>query len=92
MIAVGALLAAATTVNTLFTSYSRTVTRAARDEKVSGYFAALHHRFGTPHRCVLLLGIPPILAVPLVPVFDGLVEVDFLDWLFVVVVTGIFVA
>ncbi len=92
IIAAGALIAAATTVNTLFTSYSRTVMRAARDEVVPSYFSAVHYRFNTPHRCVILLGVPPILAVPLVPYLDSLVAVDFLDWLVVVVVTGIFIA
>ncbi|MDZ7687712.1 MAG: APC family permease [Halobacteriales archaeon] len=92
VIAVGALVAAATTVNTLFTSYSRTVMRAARDEVVPDYFAAIHERFHTPHRSILLLGVPPIVAAPFTGYFDGLVEVDFLDWLIVVVVTGIFVA
>jgi APA family basic amino acid/polyamine antiporter len=92
VIAVGALVAAATTVNTLFTSYSRTVMRAARDEVVPDYFAAIHDRFHTPHRSILLLGIPPIIAAPFTEYLDGLFGVEFLDWLIVVVVTGIFVA
>jgi APA family basic amino acid/polyamine antiporter len=92
IIAIGALLAAATTVNTLFTSYSRTVMRAARDGVVPGYFAEIHDRFHTPHRSILLLGLPPILAVPFTGFFDEITAVDFLDWLVVVVVTGIFVA
>ncbi len=92
IIAVGALLAAATTVNTLFTSYSRTVMRAARDEVVPDYFAAIHDRFQTPHRSIVLLGVPPILIVPFTEFLDGVTTVDFLDWLVVVVVTGIFIA
>gem|GEM_PF-267374 len=92
VIAVGALVAAATTVNTLFTSYSRTVMRAARDEVVPDYFAAIHDRFHTPHRSILLLGIPPIIAAPFTRYLNELFAVEFLDWLIVVVVTGIFVA
>jgi len=92
LIAIGALLAAATTVNTLFTSYSRTVMRAARDDVVPSYFAEIHDRFHTPHRSILLLGLPPILALPFTGFFDSVTAVDFLDWLVVVVVTGIFVA
>jgi APA family basic amino acid/polyamine antiporter len=93
-IAVAALVAAATTVNTLFTSYSRTVMRAARDDVVPGFLAELHDTHDTPYRAILALGIPPVLGAPLVPYFDNVVlgHVDFLDWLVVVVVTGIFVA
>ncbi len=93
-IAVAALVAAATTVNTLYTSYSRTVMRAGRDHVVPGFFAEVHEDHDTPYRAVLALGIPPILVAPLVPVADTtlLSHVDFLDWLVVVVVTGIFVA
>jgi APA family basic amino acid/polyamine antiporter len=93
-VGLGALLAAATTVNTLYTSYSRTVMRAARDDVVPESFAAVHDRFGTPHRAILLLGAGPILAAPLAAVADEtlLSHIDVLDWLVVVVVTGIFLA
>lgn len=93
-VGLGALVAAATTINTLITSYSRTAMRAARDEVIPDTFAAVHTRFGTPHRAILLLGVPPILAAPLVPVVDDglLAHIDILDWLVVVVVTGIFIA
>jgi len=93
-VGIGALLAAATTVNTLFTSYSRTVMRAARDDVIPDQFAAVHERFGTPHRAIVLLGAGPLLAAPLVPIVDRtlLSHIDILDWLVVVVVTGIFVA
>lgn len=91
VVALGALIAAATTVNTLLTSYSRTVMRAARDDVVPVGFAAIHDRFGTPHRAILLMGLPPIVAAPFRGWLDALVPVDVLDWLVVVIVTGIFV-
>ncbi|SDQ33172.1 APC family permease [Natronobacterium texcoconense] len=91
-IALAALVAAVTTVNTLYTSYSRTIMRASRDELLPGYFAAIHDRFGTPHRSVILMGIPPIVAAPFVGIFDGLTAVEFLDWLVVLIVTGIFLS
>jgi APA family basic amino acid/polyamine antiporter len=93
-IAIAALVAAATTVNTLYTSYSRTVMRAARDHVVPGFLAEVHESHDTPYRAVLALGIPPILVAPLVPLVDTtlLAHVDILDWLVVVVVSGIFVA
>ena len=93
-VGLGALLAAATTVNTLFTSYSRTVMRAARDEVVPDVFAGVHDRFDTPHRAIVLLGVAPLAAAPLVAVVDETVlgHIDILDWLVVVVVTGIFIA
>lgn len=93
-VGVGALVAAATTVNTLYTSYSRTVMRAARDEVIPDVFADVHGRFDTPHRAILLLGAGPLLAAPLVPVVDRtlLSHIDILDWLVVVVVSAIFIA
>jgi APA family basic amino acid/polyamine antiporter len=89
-IGLGALLAAATTVNTLYTSYSRTVMRAARDEVIPETFAAVHDRFNTPHRAIILLGIAPMLAAPVALVVDEtlLSHIDILDWLVVIVVTG----
>ena len=94
LVGLGALVAAATTVNTLYTSYSRTVMRSARDEVIPEAFAAVHDRHGTPHRALLLLGVAPMVAAPVAPVVDEtlLDHIDILDWLVVVVVTGIFVA
>lgn len=94
LVGLGALVAAATTVNTLYTSYSRTVMRAARDEVIPDVFAAVHDRHNTPHRAIALLGVAPLLAAPLVPVVDDtlLSHIDILDWLVVVVVTAIFIA
>ena len=94
VIAVAALVAAATTVNTLFTSYSRTIMRAGRDEVVPSVFAGVHDRFNTPNRAILALGVPPLLVAPLIPLLDRSVlgHIDVLDWLVVVVVTGIFIA
>ena len=93
-VGLGALFAAATTVNTLFTSYSRTVMRAARDEVIPDVFASVHDRFGTPNRAIVLLGAGPLLAAPLVPIVDRtlLGHIDILDWLVVVVVSGILLA
>jgi len=94
--AVSALIGAVTTVNTLFTSYSRTVMRAARDSVVPEVFAVIHDRFQTPYKAILLIGAPPILMAPFVGTLDSLLTVyrgvDILDWLVVVIVSGIFIA
>ncbi len=92
LVGLAALVAAATTVNTLYTSYSRTVMRAARDEVLPDVFAAVHDRYDTPHRAILLFAVPPMLAAPFIGRMDALTPPDLLDWLVVVVVTGIFVA
>jgi APA family basic amino acid/polyamine antiporter len=92
LIGFGALIGAATTINTLITSYSRTIMRAARDDVIPSAFAVLHERYNTPHRAILTLTVPPIVLSPVVLVVDPLVAVDALDWLVVVVVSGIFVA
>ncbi|MFU8867946.1 APC family permease [Natronococcus sp.] len=91
-VALGALVAAATTTNTLYTSYSRTIMRAARDDVIPGFFAGIHDRFNTPHRALLLLSLPPLLAAPLMGPLDGILAVDVLDWLVTVTVTGIFIS
>ncbi|PGF16479.1 amino acid transporter [Natrinema sp. CBA1119] len=91
-IAVAALIAAATTINTLYTSYSRTVMRASRDKLLPGFFAGIHDRFDTPHRAVIFMGVPPLIAAPFVDVFDELTGPAFLDWLVVLIVTGIFLS
>ncbi len=87
-----ALIGAATTINTLFTSYSRTIMRAARDDVAPRKFADIHEEYGTPTRAIIALGAPPILFAPLAIYFDRIFAVDALDWLVSVTVTGIFVA
>ena len=91
-VAFGALVAAATTTNTLYTSYSRTIMRAARDEVIPGFFAGISDRFGTPNRALLLLAAPPLLIAPLTGPLDGILAVDVLDWLVTITVTGIFIS
>jgi basic amino acid/polyamine antiporter, APA family len=92
-VGIAALIAAATTINTLLTSYSRTIMRASRDQVLPEFFAAVHDRFDTPHRAVLLLGIPPLLIAPFTGTIEGIVLVDdVLDWLVTVTVTGIFIS
>jgi len=91
VVALAALIGAATTVNTLVTSYSRTVMRAGRDDVLPGGFAELHETHSTPYRAILLLGVPPLLFAPFAVSLDGALGVDMLDWLVTVVVTGIFV-
>ena len=91
VVAIGALVGAATTVNTLYTSYSRTIMRAARDDVLPPIFARIHDDYNTPHFAILLLGIPPLLLAPLIIHLDGVFAVDALDWLVVVVVTSIFI-
>jgi APA family basic amino acid/polyamine antiporter len=92
VVGIAALIAAATTVNTLFTSYSRTAMRAARHEVLPDVFADVHDDYNTPHRAVLLFGVPPLLAAPFRGQLDALTGPDVLDWLVVIVVTGIFIA
>ena len=89
-VAIAALVGAATTINTLFTSYSRTIMRAARDDVLPPVFATLHDEYNTPFWAIGLLGVPPLVFAPAVIYVDGLVAVAALDWLVAVVVTGIF--
>ncbi|WP_254838967.1 APC family permease [Natronomonas marina] len=67
LVAVSALLGSLTSVNTTFASYSRTIMRAGRDDVVPSGLADLNDRFDTPHRAVLLLGVPPLVLVPFTP-------------------------
>jgi APA family basic amino acid/polyamine antiporter len=66
--------------------------RAARDEVLPDVFATVHDRYDTPHRAILLFAIPPMLAAPFIGRLDAVTPPDLLDWLVVVVVTGIFIA
>lgn len=90
IVALAALIGAATTINTLITSYSRTVMRAGRDDVLPKSFAELHEDYDTPYRAIFLLGVPPIILAPVVVFLDGIFTVEALDWLVVVVVSGIF--
>ncbi|SEH16389.1 amino acid/polyamine/organocation transporter, APC superfamily (TC 2.A.3) [Natronorubrum sediminis] len=92
LIAVAALVAAATTVNTLYTSYSRTVMRASRDNLLPGFFAGIHDRFDTPHRAVIFMGVPPLAVAPFIGYLDEFTGPEFIDWLVVIVVTGTFLS
>ncbi len=67
LVVVAALLGSLTSINTTFASYSRSIMRAARDDVIPNDFALLHDRFDTPHRSVLLLGVPPLALVPITP-------------------------
>lgn len=66
-VAIAAIIGALTTVNTLYTSSSRSIMRAARDELLPKSLAKIHPRFETPHRAILLVGIPPLFVVPFEP-------------------------
>lgn len=59
-VALGAIFAVLSTVNTTLLVGSRTVMRAARDGILPGVFARIHPTLGTPHVSVLALGVPPI--------------------------------
>lgn len=64
LVALSAVVGAFTSVNTLYTAYSRQLMRAARDEAIPAYFAKLHPKYGTPYRAILLLAIPALILVP----------------------------
>lgn len=78
-VALAAILGAFTSFNALLTSYSRTIMRAARDGLLPERFAAIHPNTGVPYWAVVVLGLPPILLVPVSPgavtlsVFLGLI-------------------
>jgi APA family basic amino acid/polyamine antiporter len=63
LVVAGGLFAAFTTVNAQFIYASRPLMRAARDYCLPKYFAAIHPRFDTPYRAILLVGVPPLLLV-----------------------------
>lgn len=59
-VALGALFAVASSVNTSLLVSSRTVMRAARDGILPSALSLIHPRFNTPYVSVLALGVPPI--------------------------------
>ncbi|MDY7083411.1 MAG: amino acid permease, partial [Halobacteria archaeon] len=67
LVALAAVVGAFTTINTLYTSYSRQIMRAARDHTIPFYLSKVHPRFQTPYRSILLVGVPALFLVPLKP-------------------------
>ena len=65
-VALGAIFAVLSTVNTTLLVGSRTVMRAARDGILPQQFARIHPTLGTPHISVLALGVPPIFLATVV--------------------------
>lgn len=63
LVAAAAVVGAFTSLNTLYTSYSRQIMRAARDEAIPLYFAKLHPEYETPYRAILLLAAPALVMV-----------------------------
>lgn len=66
-IAIAAVLGALTTLNAVITSYSRTLMRASRDGIISPRLAEIHPRTHVPHWAIVVLGLPPLLLVPISP-------------------------
>lgn len=64
LVAAAAVVGAFTSINTLYTAYSRQIMRAARDEAIPLYFAKLHPEYQTPYRSILLLAVPALIMVP----------------------------
>lgn len=64
LVAFAAVVGAFTSLNTLYTAYSRQLMRAARDEAIPLYFAKLHPTYQTPYRAILLLAVPALIMVP----------------------------
>lgn len=67
IVAFAALLGAFTTINSLLTSYSRTIMRAGRDEMIPSMFSNIHPVSDVPHWAIIMLGLPPILIAPISP-------------------------
>lgn len=65
IVALAAIVGALTTINTIYVNFSRLVMRAARDEILPASLAAVDGRVDSPNRAVLLVGVPPLLLVPL---------------------------
>lgn len=72
VIAIGAIFAVITSVNTSLLVFSRTIMRAGRDGILPDSLSSVHPRFGTPHVSILVLGIPPLLLVPIAQDIVGL--------------------
>ena len=92
VIGLAAMVAGATTVNTVITSYSRTVMRASRDEILPGTLASIHDRFGTPDRALILICVPPLVVAPFTDPLGALLAIELLDWLAVIITVGFFLA
>jgi APA family basic amino acid/polyamine antiporter len=72
IVAAGALFAVLTSVSTALLTASRTIMRAARDGILPRPLSRVHPRLGTPHYSLPVLGVPPLLLVPLADELIGL--------------------
>lgn len=72
VVALGAICAVVTTVNTTLLVTSRTMMRASRDGALPRSLSRIHDRFQTPHNAILLLGVPPFVMVPVLADVVGL--------------------
>lgn len=71
-VALGAIFAVVTSINTSLLIGSRTIMRTARDGIFPESLSQLHPRFETPHRSLFVLGVPPLVLVPLADDLIGL--------------------
>jgi len=65
LISLGALLAAATTLNGILLSQSRDIFALAKDRVLPRTFAHIHSRFDSPDRAILAMGVIAVIAVML---------------------------
>jgi len=72
VVVAGALFAVVTTVNTSLLVASRTIMRAGRDGVFPEVLAYVDPRFDTPVVALLVMGIPPLLLVPIADELVGL--------------------
>ena len=72
VVVAGALFAVVTTVNTSLRVASRTIMRAGRDGVFPEILAYVDPRFDTPVVALLVMGLPPLLLVPIADELVGL--------------------
>ncbi len=75
LMVLGGIAGILTSWNAFLVGASRVVYAMARDELLPGWLGALHPRFGTPHRAVLLVGITACIS----PLFGRRVLVWLID-------------
>jgi APA family basic amino acid/polyamine antiporter len=89
LVAVGALLAAATSVNGILMGMSRDFYKGAKSGMFPQYFGAVHPRFGTPTRAVVLIGSLALIGTAIGGNIVNIAQIAVMSIMVIQVITGI---
>jgi len=88
-VAVGALLAAATSINGILMGMSRDYYKGARTGMLPAWFGVIHKRFGTPTRAVLFVGALALLGTAVGGEIVSFAQIAVMALMLIQILTGV---